>query len=80
MAAPMPGPREALLVSEGPAQLREPKPGERMGRMATRLGWVAHGASRAPRGVTGALDLFKHTAHRPEQECSACHAQLFTYL
>ena len=80
MAAPMPGPREALLVSEGPARLREPQPGERMGRMATRLGWVAHGASRVLRGVTGALDLFKHTAHRPEQECSACHGQLFTYL
>lgn len=81
MAAPTPGPLEALLVSEGPAWLCEWEPGQRTGRMAARLGRVAHGTPRVLRGVTGALDLFKYTTQsRNAQPTTHSSALIFETL
>ena len=81
MAAPTPGPLEALLVSEGPAWLCEWEPGEQTGRMAARQGQAAHGTPRVLRGVTGALDLFKHTTQsRNAQPATHSSALIFKTL
>lgn len=81
MAAPTPGPLEALLVSEGPAWLCEWEPGEQTGRMAARPGRAAHGTPRVLRGVTGALDLFKHTTQsRNAQPATHSSALIFETL